>query len=59
MLRKISTILNFYYDLTLMITATLLNKTNFHWKVSNYADSYWFMFNAKVSNHEQTNYINR
>lgn len=50
---KILLVIDFYVSFSLEYLVRISNQKLFVWKLANYADSYWFMFNSKRSN--QTN----
>ena len=45
-----------YYQFFLLLLNKILNKFTinffFNWKISNYSDSYWFLYSNKKSIHE-------
>ena len=54
---KILLIIDFYVSFALDYFVRLSNQKLFVWKLANYADSYWFMFNSKRSNQTHETYI--
>ena len=56
LIKKFTLASAFYLDFFVNNVSWLLKKTSFNWKVANYADSYWFMFNSKVVNHDSKLY---
>lgn len=51
---KLLDMVTFYVGFMLRETLTLSNRRLFVWKSSNFADSYWFLYNDKTSLHDNT-----
>ena len=52
LVKKLVNVLTFYLVFALGEVTTVSSKKFFIWKSANFADSYWFLYNDKLSLHE-------